>query len=161
MYVAERWHADGVPLEESWLHRRDAENFSSLVDYTDEYQPGAERFGQGESPQFYLTPMALAALQQIAAWDPAQIQVRLREWTDELAAQAGAAGFIVADANSRVGHMIGLQSRNGLPPGILDRLVERDIHVAIRGDNIRVSPHLHNTAEDIGRLVAALKDIHP
>jgi selenocysteine lyase/cysteine desulfurase len=158
MYVSEHWHATGAPLEESWLHRRDSDNFASLVDYTDEYRPGAERFGQGESPQFYLLPMAIAALTQINAWTPKYIQSRLREWTDELAAQARAIGMIVPDNARRVGHLIGLKARNGLPADLLARLNERDIHVAVRGNNIRVAPHLHSTRENIDRLISVLKE---
>jgi selenocysteine lyase/cysteine desulfurase len=158
MYVAERWHAEGVPLEESWLHRCDSDNFASLVDYTDVYRPGAGRFGQGESPQFYLLPMAIAALSQIKAWGTAHIQGRLRAWTDELAVQARAIGMIVPENSRRVGHLIGLKARNGLPADLTERLKERDIHVAIRGNNIRVAPHLHCTSQDIDRLIAALKE---
>lgn len=87
LYVADRWHANGEPLEESWLNRAGGENFAALVDYTDEYQPGAQRFNQGESAQFYLLPMALAALTQIAQWTPARIQQHLSEWTHELSSQ--------------------------------------------------------------------------
>src|SRR5690606_18359915 len=46
LYVAERWQSQGVPLEESWLHREGSESFAGLVDYTDDYKPGAARFSQ-------------------------------------------------------------------------------------------------------------------
>jgi selenocysteine lyase/cysteine desulfurase len=159
MYVDERWHGSGVPLEESWLHRRGSENFASLVDYTDAYKSGAERFEYGESSQFLLGPMAIAALTQVVAWGPAFIQARLREWMDELASRAGAAGFTFLDADRRVGHLLGLGREGGLPDDLPARLAERDIHVAARGNDIRVSPHLHNSADDLVRLVDALEDI--
>jgi selenocysteine lyase/cysteine desulfurase len=159
MYVAERWHANGTPLEESWLNRRGADNFATLADYTDEYQPGAQRFNQGESAQFYLLPMALAALTQIAQWTPARVQQQLSEWTRELSARAPALGLTCAEPSQRVGHMIGLTARGPLPPGLFNALAARDVYVGARGANIRVSPHLHSTAADLDRVVATLQEL--
>lgn len=159
MYVAERWHANGTPLEESWLNRRGADNFATLADYTDAYQPGAQRFNQGESAQFYLLPMALAALTQITHWTPARVQQQLSEWTRELSARAPALGLACAEPSQRVGHMIGLTARRALPPDLFSALVARDVYVGARGANIRVSPHLHSTAADLDRLVATLQEL--
>jgi selenocysteine lyase/cysteine desulfurase len=159
MYVAERWHANGTPLEESWLNRRGADNFATLADYTAEYQPGAQRFNQGESAQFYLLPMAIAALTQIARWTPAHIQQQLSEWTHELSGRAPALGLTCVEPTQRVGHMIGLTARNTLPPDLFGALAARDVYVGARGNNIRVSPHLHSTAADLERLVATLQEL--
>jgi selenocysteine lyase/cysteine desulfurase len=159
LYVADRWHAQGVPLEESWLNRAGGENFAGLVDYTEEYQPGAQRFNLGESAQFYLLPMALAALTQIAQWTPARIQQQLSEWTRELSSRAAAIGLDSLAREQRVGHMVGLTSRGALPPGLIDALASRHVYVGARGNNIRVSPHLHSTAADLERLVAALQEL--
>lgn len=158
LYVAERWHAKSVPLEESWLNRQGAEDFAALVDYTDAYQPGAQRFNQGESAQFYLLPMALAALKQISEWTPARIQQQLGEWTRELSARAPALKLDALAPTQRVGHMIGLVARGTLPPDLFGALAARDVYVGARGANIRVSPHLHSTAADLERLVAALQE---
>lgn len=155
LYVDERWHADGVPLEESWLHRAGSENFAALADYTEAYQPGAGRYNQGESPQFYLQPMAIAALTQVSQWRPARIQQWLREWTDALCERAGRIGF--SFPAERVGHMVGLRSVHGLPAGLVEKLRDDGVHVAVRGDSIRVSPHLHNTEADLGRLLDSLR----
>lgn len=159
LYVAERWHANGEPLEESWLNRAGADNFASLVDYTDEYGPGAQRFNQGESAQFYLLPMAIAALCQIAQWTPARVQQQLSEWTRELSSRVAGLGLESVEPAQRVGHMIGLTTRGALPSGLVDALALRDVYVGARGNNIRVSPHLHSTAADLERLVAALQEL--
>jgi len=159
LYVAERWHANGVPLEESWLYRRGADNFATLADYTDEYGPGAARFNQGESAQFYLLPMALAALTQIVQWTPARVQQQLSEWTRELSVRAPALGLTCAEPARRVGHMLGLTARGTLPPGLFNALAAREVYVGARGNNIRVSPHLHSTAADLDRLIATLQEL--
>ena len=159
LYVADRWHANGTPLEESWLHREGSQNFSTLVDYTDVYKTGAERFGQGESPQFYLLPMAIAALSQVRDWTPAHIQARLREWTDELSVRARSVGMDCPDPESRLGHLIGLKAHSGLPADLAASLARREVYVAVRGNTIRVSPHLHSPDSDIERLVSALEEL--
>jgi len=159
LYVADRWHEQGEPLEESWLNRAGGDNFAALVDYTDAYQPGAQRFNLGESAQFYLLPMALAALMQIAQWTPARIQQQLSEWTGELSSRAASLGLESLTREQRVGHMIGLTARGSLPPGVVDGLAARHVYVGARGNNIRVSPHLHSTAADLERLVAALQEL--
>ncbi len=159
LYVADRWHANGEPLEESWLNRQGGDNFAALVDYTDAYQPGAQRFNQGESAQFYLLPMALAALAQVARWTPARIQQQLSEWTGELSSRVPALGLETLARNERVGHMIGLTARGTLPSDLVGALATRDVYVGARGNNIRVSPHLHSTAADLERLVAALQEL--
>lgn len=41
LYVAERWHERGVPIEESWLHREGSENLAARVNYSDTYKAGA------------------------------------------------------------------------------------------------------------------------
>jgi selenocysteine lyase/cysteine desulfurase len=40
-----------------------------------------------------------------------------------------------------------------LPPG----LAEKKVHVSIRGDVIRVSPHLYNTEADVERFLEVLR----
>jgi selenocysteine lyase/cysteine desulfurase len=159
LYVAERWHAKGEPLEESWLHREGSENFAALVDYTPNYRPGAQRFGQGESAQFYLLPMAIAALSQIAEWTPDRINAQLRVLTESLVERAEALGLSATERSQRAGHMVGLRSERGLKPGLAAALANRGIYVGIRGDCIRVAPHLHTTGDDIDRFVDALKTL--
>jgi selenocysteine lyase/cysteine desulfurase len=159
LYVSERWHAEGEPLEESWLHRRGSDNFATLAEYTDEYLPGAERFTQGESSQFYLLPMAIAALSQIAEWSPAYIQDTLKARTERLATEAQRFGLRCPAAADRVGHMIGLSAPSRLPANLVTTLAARDIYVAVRGDSIRVSPHLHTTLSDIERFSSALQEM--
>jgi selenocysteine lyase/cysteine desulfurase len=159
LYVADRWHAQGEPLEESWLNRAGGDNFAGLVDYTDAYQSGAQRFNQGESAQFYLLPMALAALTQIAQWTATRIQQQLSEWTSELSSRAATLGLDSLAREQRVGHMVGLTARGTLPAGLVDALAARHVYVGARGNNIRVSPHLHSTAADLERLVVALQEL--
>jgi selenocysteine lyase/cysteine desulfurase len=87
LWVAER-HRQGRPLEENWIARAGARDFSALVDYSDEYEPGARRFDQGQRTLFELTPMAIAALEQIHEWGVTRISDSLvvRRGVNDLAA---------------------------------------------------------------------------
>ncbi len=142
LYVAPRWRENGAPLERSWLTRRGSEDFSRLVDYTDDYRAGARRFDAGEFPQFYLVPMACAALEQILAWGIDEIHRELSALTGRL--QGGA------------GHFVGLKRAGGVPASLTADLAREQIYVSVRGDSIRVAPHLHNDVTDIDRLIAVL-----
>jgi selenocysteine lyase/cysteine desulfurase len=159
LYVSERWHAHGKPLEESWLQRRGSDNFATLAEYTDEYRPGAQRFNQGEFSQFYLLPMAIAALSQIVEWSPARIQRTLSALTAQMAAEVPRLGLTCFDAADRVGHMIGLRAPRVFPGDLVTALAARDIYVAVRGDNIRVAPHMHTSTGDVERFLTALQEI--
>ncbi len=52
-YLSARYD-DGVPLEENWISRLGSEDFRGLVNYQDEYQPGALRYDVGERSNFIL-----------------------------------------------------------------------------------------------------------
>ena len=86
LYVAPRWQ-DGQPLEENWANREAAHDFARLVDYREGYAAGARRYDMGERANFVALPMAMAALEQITAWQVARIADTLRSLTDSIAAQ--------------------------------------------------------------------------
>ena len=155
LYVSPQYR-EGVPLEQNWVVRQGSEDFSRLVDYRDAYQPGARRFDVGERSNFQLVPMAAAALSQVLEWGVEEIQGTLRVLTDRIARGATELRLEVAPASHRVGHLIGLRRRGGYAPVVAQRLAALDLHVSVRGDTLRVSPHLYNTPEDVDRLLAAL-----
>jgi selenocysteine lyase/cysteine desulfurase len=156
LYVAPRWR-EGRPLEHSWLTRAGAEDFTSLTTYTDARRAGARRFDAGEFPQFVLTPMATAALEQVAAWGVDRIQQALEPLTRRAIEDAGALGGAVP-RTERVGHMAGIRMVPAPGRELLDRLAAQRIHVSVRGDGIRVAPHLYNDLSDVARLTATLAE---
>jgi selenocysteine lyase/cysteine desulfurase len=46
---------------------------------------------------------------------------------------------------------------HGLPSGLTERLAEARVFVSVRGDSIRVAPHLYNDEQDVERFVAVLR----
>lgn len=157
LYVDPKWHRNGTPLEQSWLTRRGSEDFANLVEYREEYRQGARRFDMGEFPHFVLAPMAQAALRQILAWGIEGIEESLKMLTDLLAGAAPRVGYEVLPAEQRCAHLIGLrQHRNSHHAGLTERLKAANVHVSLRGDSIRVAPHLYNSVADIERLLDVL-----
>jgi selenocysteine lyase/cysteine desulfurase len=158
LYVAPKWRESGTPLEQSWIARAGSDDFSRLVDHTDAYRPGARRFDMGESPQFVLAPMAIAALQQILAWGVERIQQTLSLLTGKVAQLAADIDWAVLPREQRSAHMIGIRHARGIPAGLPQLLHEANVFVSVRGDSIRIAPYLYNDAGDIERLFAVLRE---
>ena len=158
LYVADE-HRDGEPLEENWIVRVGAEDFTGLDDYSDEYQPGARRFDMGARTSFNLTPMAIAAIEQLLEWRLPRIAATLQETTATLAARASELGLRPPPADRRAPHILGL----GLPAEARERalpaLAAANCFAAMRGGSLRIAPHLHTTPEDVDRLIGALAGV--
>jgi selenocysteine lyase/cysteine desulfurase len=157
LYVAPKWRHSGTPLEQSWLTRAGSEDFTRLVEYRDEYRQGARRFDAGEFPQFVLVPMAIAALRQILSWNVARIEQALSFLTERVAELAPENGYSVLPRSERCAHMIGIRHGAGIPAKLATSLKEANVFVSIRGDSIRVAPHLYNDLSDIQRLFEVLR----
>lgn len=159
LYAAEEHHR-GEPLDYNWVTRENSEDFTRLVEYRDSYQPGARRFDMGERANFVLVPMVTAALNQLLEWTPEAIVATLSQITDRIADQAAELGLTSAPRHLRAGHLLGLRFRDGAPPGLVEQLRARKIFVSIRGNTLRVAPHLFTTPSDVDRLLAALGRDH-
>jgi len=155
MHVAKRWHG-GKPLEYNWIAREGSENFGALVQYHDSYQVGARRYDVGEPSNFALMPAAVAALEQIVAWDPARISETLGGITREIVRRAAPWGFSAVDDSIRAPHYLGLRREGGLPNGLGEGLAAQQVFVSTRGAALRITPHLYNDNEALDRLVEAL-----
>lgn len=155
-YVAPRWQ-HGEPLEENWMNRAGSEDLSRLVDYQKNYRPGARRFDVGEVSNFILAPIARAALQQLLQWGVEEISVSLQAITAAIAERAGRLGLRICPANLRSPHLIGLTLRDGKAKELAAQLAAENILVSVRGNSIRISPHLYNTHADIDRLFSVLE----
>ncbi len=148
----------GVPLEENWVTRRGSEDFARLVDYQDEYQPGAIRYDAGERSNWINNPMMACALELIDDWTVEGIREYCRALTGDLAARVRELGYWIEDDAYRTGHLFGLRPPPGIESAAVRRaLAERQVAVSVRGSAIRVSVHVYNDAGDLDALVAALR----
>jgi selenocysteine lyase/cysteine desulfurase len=156
LYVAPH-RQDGRPLEQNWIARAGSENFSRLIDYRDDYQPGARRFDVGERSNFALMPASLAALRQLLDWTVPAIAETLAAKTEGIAERARSIGLAPMAADRCAGHFLGVRFPDGAPEGLPERLAASQVYVSLRGDSLRITPHLYNNDADVDRLFAVLE----
>ncbi len=155
VYVAPQ-HRDGRPLEHNWIARQGSEDFAGLVDYKSDFQPGARRFDMGEGANFTALPMAVTAMQQLLDWGVEEIQETLSAMTGTIAARAAPLGLSASDPTMRAGHFLGLGFPGEVPAGLPERLGQEGVYVSVRGQSMRVTPHLYNNEADMDRLINVL-----
>jgi len=150
----------GIPLEETWIGRRGSEDFRALVNYRDEYQPGAVRYDVGERSNFILMPMLVAALRLILEWRPERIQQYCAELMAAALEEARELGFVIEDPAWRGHHLFGLRAPAGIDLAALnDTLREHGVSASLRGSALRVSPNVYNDEADVAALVRALRQV--
>jgi len=155
LYVAPRHHG-GRPLEQGWSAREGAHDFRRLVPYQEGWAPGARRFDMGERANYALLPAARTAAEQLADWTPATISQTLGATTARLAERLEPISIRDPDAATRAPHFLSVTRERGWPEDAGERLAAAHVHVSLRGERMRITPHLYNDAEDEDRLVAAL-----
>jgi selenocysteine lyase/cysteine desulfurase len=153
LYVAPR-HQQGRPIEEGWVTRRGAEDFRRLAAYEEALEPDARKFDMGERSNFALLPVAGAAISQLLDWGVANIAETLGAANEALAFRLAEQG-IHASAE-RAPHFLSVRFERGLPEGIEERLAAAQVHVSLRGERMRITPHLYNDEGDRDRLVREL-----
>jgi len=150
LYVNER-HFDGVPIEEAWMSRDGAEDFSRLSEFTDKYQPGARRFDMGGKSSFSNITCGLAALEQLEQWGITTICEALAATNLRLAEILAGHGFETMAPESRAPHFQGARLPAMDPRKLAARLAENGVYASVRGDYLRVAPHLYTDDEDMAR----------
>lgn len=155
LYAAPR-HQQGQPLEQGWITRAGARDFRSLARYEEALEPNARRFDMGERANFALLPVAGAAIEQLLDWGAANVAETLGVSTARLAARLDRIGVRSTPLGLRAPHYLSVTFDGGMPDDIEERLALRNVHVSLRGDRMRITPHLYNNESDFDRLVDAL-----
>ena len=156
LYVDEKYF-DGVPIEEAWMGRDGAEDFSRLVDFTDQYQPGARRFDAGEKSSFPNIAGALAALEMLAEWGIENISKALAVTNTRIAEILAGHGFETMATDARAPHFQGARLPATDPRKLAAHLIDNGVYASVRGDHLRVAPHLYTDDEDLACLDDALR----
>ncbi len=156
-YFNERF-SNGIPLEESWLNRANAEDFTKLTQYTDEYTIGSGRYNVGQYSNFILLPMFNKALEQLLNWGVENITNYCENLSKPLVNFLENSNYTIEEKEYRSKHLFGIS----LPSTInLDLLMkefsENNIYVSFRGKSVRVSIHLFNTSDDIEAILKILE----
>ena len=158
LYVAPKWQ-NGMPLEENWIQRANAQDFSSLILYTEDYDTGARRFDMGERANFASLPAAVRAMKQLLEWRVAEISETAGALNRHLANAAADLGFSAPSEPLRAPHYLSLRRKEAIPKELPEMLAREKVFVSVRGSSIRVTPNVYNTVEDGERLIACLRRI--
>ena len=150
---------DGQPIENNWINRSHSEDFTSLTSYQKEYRPKAHRYNSGEYSAFVHIPMIKKSLELILNWGVKNIEEYCNYLSSELfdSLAQSKTYWIEPDPAFRSNHIIGIHL---LQPEMRSRLEtafrEKKIHVSLRSDCVRISPHLYNTKKDMYALMDVL-----
>jgi selenocysteine lyase/cysteine desulfurase len=102
-------------------------------------------------------PAVIAALRQIRDWGVPAIAQTLAARNAGIAERAAALGLESLGAERRAGHYLGLRFPREIPGGLLEKLRQAGVYVSVRGDSLRITPHLYNDDADVDRLMHALQ----
>jgi len=155
LYVAKR-HQGGIPLEQTAFGRRNvrAENEVYFADVS--YLPDARRFDMGERDHFISMEMASIGMEMMAEWGASAVVQRLLMLTERIADGLRGFGVGVPERGLRAPHILSLDFKDGMPPGLIEGLATEGIYVAARLGRMRISPHVYNDEADADRFIAAL-----
>ena len=150
---------NGVPIEESWMNRTNARQFSKLTNYDFNYRPGAQRYSVGEATNLIHMPMLEAGLAQLIDWGIPNIQSYCLELTRDLISSLTNLNFHLEDEQFRAHHLFGLIMPKGIDANkLMMRLKVKKIILSVRGNSIRISPNVYNTAEEINLLQSTIEE---
>lgn len=149
---------EGVPIEESWMNRRDSEDFSALVNYESNYKSAANRYSMGQSSSFIYTGMLDKAIEQVLDWGTVRIQNHGFEIMSRLKDELRNTDFTFGEEGENAGHLWSLKMPKDFNADALKtQLIEHNIYLSIRGDYIRIASHLYNDDRDLEVLAHVLK----
>jgi selenocysteine lyase/cysteine desulfurase len=157
-FYCEKYNA-GIPIEESWLNRSNAHDFSNLTNYVQEYEEGAGRYNMGQFSNFIHVAMLKEGIEQIIKWKPENICDYCEQISQPLFEFLKKHNFPLEDKKYRAPHLFGIYLPASFNRALLmNKLEKRNIHVSLRGDAIRISLHLFNVSSDIEALISVLNE---
>ncbi len=157
-YLSPRFD-NGTPLEEVWTNQTCSDDFTSLATYKDSYREDMSRYDGGERANFVVTEMLCASIDQLLEWGVANIQQYCEALVSPWLQHADGMGLEVEVPEYRASHLFGLRSR--LPFNmnrVTESLKSNKVQVSIRGEAIRVSPHVYNNEADMESLFLSLAE---
>lgn len=158
LYVSAQWR-DSRPLEETWLARENADDFTALVKYSDNYMNGSRRFDVGEKCTSTILPGAITALEQIDRWGVSNIADSLSIINKRIGTHLEQLGFQLPLDSQRCPHMFGALLPSHYKGNLVAELKAKNIFISQRGNSLRFAPHLHINETDLDRLFDNLTDL--
>jgi len=126
-----------------------AEDFSRLAEFTDLYQSGARRFDVSAKSSFSNIAGALSALQLLEEWGITHISETLATTNERIARILESRGLETVAAATRAPHFQGARLPAIDPRRLAAQLIENGVYASVRGDYLRIAPHLYTDDEDL------------
>ncbi len=147
---------EGIPIEFNWINRKQSDDFASLSEYQDNYRPKAYRYNVGEFSNFILLPMLSASIDQLLSWKVDRIQDYCHYITNNFLNSVREKGW-VDDPGGHARHLFGIYRKDPFDSNnLLAQLQKNKIFVSVRGQAVRISPHVYNDEDDLMRLAELL-----
>ena len=145
--------SDGIPIEESWMNRTNAMEFSKITEYDTTYKPDSSRYNVGQTSNFLLTPILIEGLKQIQKWGVQQIHNYCFSLFSEIKNELSPIGIEFEENDYFYPHLFSLKLPNRVSPEAVKTNLEKNkIYVSLRGSYIRVSLNVFNNKNDIDAL---------
>tara|TARA_Y100001935_G_C17190210_1_gene449673 strand:- start:102 stop:908 length:807 start_codon:yes stop_codon:yes gene_type:complete len=148
---------NGKPIEESWINRKNSEDFSNLINYEDEYGEYARRYSVGQQSNFINISMLKAGIDQLNHWGIENVYKYIESITTPCFPLLNKKNTWYEDSKFRSSHLFGIRPKKNLKK-ILEKIRENNIFISLRGDIIRVSPSVYNTKEDVQKLFECISE---
>ena len=156
MYVSDNF-IEGIPLEETWIGRKNSEDFSKLTVYQSEYNFDSIRFDMGQRANFTLMPGVMASLEQLHDWGIKNIENTLYENNRIICKGLNELGFDILEENKRAPHFISAKLPSLDGNLVIKKLKMNNIFISERSGYLRITPHLWNNEQDFLKLLECLK----
>jgi selenocysteine lyase/cysteine desulfurase len=157
-YISEQFE-NGVPLEESWMNRTNAKNFSGLTEYDSAYQPGAGKYNVGETSNFVLMPIMKEGLKQVSFWTAAEIQTYTKNLIQPLIAYLRDLSVEFESDKYFSSHLFALKLPAEVDVNTLKKNLEKNqVYISVRGQYLRVSVNIFNDEKDISQLINSIDE---
>ncbi len=150
--------SDGIPIEESWMNRTNAIEFSKITEYDSTYKPDSSRYNVGQTSNFLLTPILIEGLKQIQKWGVQQIHNYCFTLFSVIKNGLSPIGVRFEENNYVYPHLFSLKLPDGISSEALKTTLEKNkIYVSLRGSYIRVSLNVFNNKNDIDALINCIQ----
>lgn len=158
LYISDKF-IDGVPLEETWIGRKNSQDFSKLTDYQSLYNSDSIRFDMGQRANFSLLPGVKAALEQLHDWSIRKIENTLYQNNLIICKGLSELGFEILSEKNRAPHFISARLPGYDGNLLINILKKNKIFISERSGFLRITPHLWNNEEDFFKLINCLKSL--
>ena len=136
-------------------------DIAHVVNYQPQYKDFAIRYEVGESTNFFLAPIQTEALKMINETGPLNIHEHCKEIsTSSFIQEIQQDGAWMENSADRAAHLFGVKLPAGTDIKALKVLLEKEhVFVSVRGNFIRIAPHVYNTEAHFQKLLTSIRTI--